>query len=195
MACVCRFPKECDGDGALHCDACDDYKSCHGCRYCEPDDEVTIMLAINDEHGNQTGRLAAVDIPGDDAGESRLHLECLDEDEQPECRIDQQLGLVIGGDSWPLASHGHMVGNVHWDSVDVTVERAAEIVNALRKHDAMTVTPLPRMRVLHDCQARSRRARPLPSLLRAQRRRVEPLRGGAEEWLTPPTQWHNVCRT
>jgi hypothetical protein len=89
---------------------------------------MQLHLAVNDDDGNHTGRVAVVqvvdlfELEGPGAYDHMADTHC-----------QHAAGtLTIGERSWPIDGYATWVGNIVWDCAHVSADVVAEIVNYLR---------------------------------------------------------------
>lgn len=88
---------------------------------------MQLMLAVNDDHGNHTGRVAMVEVTdllqleGPGAYEPLADTPCQ----------HTHGTLTIGERTWTIAGYAYLVGNMAWDCAHASADVVAEIVNYL----------------------------------------------------------------
>ena len=87
---------------------------------------LTVMLACNNEHGNNTGTFHMLTVEDQD-GQVVVQAEC-DDDDAVACVFDQEGRVRLWRRRFHYKARGRMVGNVFWDSITVPATTAARIL-------------------------------------------------------------------
>jgi hypothetical protein len=100
-----------------------------------PPTTITVMLNVNDERGNHTGRVNNLHI-GD-----CMELEGYFTDwrANPTCSHGKY-HLRVGRFTYRIAGYREYVGNIMWDAAKMELSEASRLVNDLRKTGKFTCT-------------------------------------------------------
>lgn len=88
--------------------------------------KIFLQLCMNDRNGNESGKLSALQLPGDS-----LDLQCCAFPPNRTCRIDGD-HLVLGRKRWPIFGYIRYTGNIYWNTVAVAPAIALQILEQLR---------------------------------------------------------------
>lgn len=105
-------------------------------------EDVDVMLAVNDDNGNHTGRLIAVEIPDWITLEGPI----FEPRSAPVCRVVPVKDapglnwLLVRRKRFPIISYSENVGNLVWDCAWMARHIAAGLLNHLRKMDLFDCT-------------------------------------------------------